>query len=99
MLLIDEAGRTAIPTLADHATTVVGRGISILSVVADMPIFPLQRQSINHMDSMLKSCGGYADITSERMIDHHNHPNARGDQTLFHDPGDAAVWIHRAAHL
>lgn len=29
MLLIDEAGRTAIPSLADHATTVVGRGISI----------------------------------------------------------------------
>ena len=29
MLLIDEAGRTAIPSLADHATTVVGRGISM----------------------------------------------------------------------
>jgi len=29
MLLIDEAGRTAIPSLADHATTVVGRGRSI----------------------------------------------------------------------
>ena len=27
LLLIDEAGRTAIPALADHATTVVGRGI------------------------------------------------------------------------
>jgi type IV secretion system protein VirD4 len=29
LLLIDEAGRTGIPTLADHATTVVGRGISL----------------------------------------------------------------------
>ena len=29
LLLIDEAGRTAIPSLADHATTVVGRGISM----------------------------------------------------------------------
>ena len=29
LLLLDEAGRTAIPTLADHATTVVGRGISL----------------------------------------------------------------------
>jgi type IV secretory pathway TraG/TraD family ATPase VirD4 len=29
MLLIDEAGQTAIPSLADHATSVVGRGISI----------------------------------------------------------------------
>jgi type IV secretion system protein VirD4 len=29
LLLIDEAGRTAIPSLADQATTVVGRGISM----------------------------------------------------------------------
>src|ERR1700687_3611693 len=29
LLLIDEAGRTAIPALADQATTVVGRGISL----------------------------------------------------------------------
>ena len=28
LLLVDEAGRTAIPSLADHATTVVGRRIS-----------------------------------------------------------------------
>src|SRR5207253_9334860 len=29
LLLVDEAGRTAIPTLADHATTVIGRSISL----------------------------------------------------------------------
>ncbi len=29
LLLVDEAGRTAIPSLADHATTVVGRGVSL----------------------------------------------------------------------
>ena len=29
LLLVDEAGRTAIPMLADQATTVVGRGISL----------------------------------------------------------------------
>jgi type IV secretory pathway TraG/TraD family ATPase VirD4 len=29
LLLLDEAGRTAIPSLADHATTVVGWGISL----------------------------------------------------------------------
>jgi type IV secretion system protein VirD4 len=29
LMLIDEAGRTAIPSLADHCTTVVGRGISL----------------------------------------------------------------------
>jgi type IV secretion system protein VirD4 len=29
LLLLDEAGRTAIPSLAEHATTVVGRGVSL----------------------------------------------------------------------
>jgi type IV secretion system protein VirD4 len=29
LLLADEAGRTAIPSLSDHATTVVGRGITL----------------------------------------------------------------------
>src|SRR6266704_6842182 len=37
MLLVDEAGRTAIPSLADHATTVVGRGISIWLAVQSLP--------------------------------------------------------------
>src|SRR6266704_1129947 len=37
LLLIDEAGRTAIPSLADHATTVVGRGISIWLAVQSLP--------------------------------------------------------------
>lgn len=36
MLLIDEAGRTALPSLADHATTVVGRGISIWLAVQSL---------------------------------------------------------------
>src|SRR3989440_3576081 len=36
MLLIDEAGRTAIPSLADHATTVVARGISIWLAVQSL---------------------------------------------------------------
>jgi type IV secretion system protein VirD4 len=36
MLLIDEAGRTAIPSLADHTTTVVGRGISIWLAVQSL---------------------------------------------------------------
>jgi len=36
MLLIDEAGRTAIPSLADHATTVVGRGISLWLAVQSL---------------------------------------------------------------
>jgi type IV secretion system protein VirD4 len=36
LLLIDEAGRTAIPSLADHATTVVGRGIYIWLAVQSL---------------------------------------------------------------
>jgi type IV secretion system protein VirD4 len=36
LMLIDEAGRTAIPTLADHATTVVGRGISLWVAVQSL---------------------------------------------------------------
>jgi type IV secretion system protein VirD4 len=36
LLLIDEAGRTAIPSLADHATTVVGRGISLWIAIQDL---------------------------------------------------------------
>lgn len=36
LLLIDEAGRTAIPSLADQATTVVGRGISMWVAVQSL---------------------------------------------------------------
>src|SRR5204862_395780 len=36
LLLIDEAGRTAIPSLADHATTVVGRGIQMWIAVQSL---------------------------------------------------------------
>ena len=36
LLLIDEAGRTAIPMLADQATTVVGRGISLWIAVQSL---------------------------------------------------------------
>lgn len=36
LLLVDEAGRTAIPMLADQATTVVGRGISMWIAVQSL---------------------------------------------------------------
>jgi type IV secretion system protein VirD4 len=36
LLLIDEAGRSAIPSLADHATTVVGRGITLWIAVQSL---------------------------------------------------------------
>jgi len=38
LLLVDEAGRTAIPSLADHATTVVGRGISLWVAVQSLEL-------------------------------------------------------------
>jgi type IV secretion system protein VirD4 len=36
LLLLDEAGRTAIPSLAEHATTVVGRGIYLWVAVQSL---------------------------------------------------------------
>jgi type IV secretion system protein VirD4 len=36
LLLVDEAGRTSIPMLADHATTVVGRKISLWIAVQSL---------------------------------------------------------------
>jgi type IV secretion system protein VirD4 len=36
LLLVDEAGRTAIPSLAKHSTTVVGRGINICAMVQSL---------------------------------------------------------------
>jgi type IV secretion system protein VirD4 len=36
LLLVDEAGRTAIPSLSDHATTVVGRAISLWIAVQSL---------------------------------------------------------------
>ncbi len=36
LLLVDEAGRTAIPSLADHATTVAGRGITLALFVQSL---------------------------------------------------------------
>jgi type IV secretion system protein VirD4 len=36
LLLIDEAGRTAIPNLAEHATTVLSRGISLWIAIQDL---------------------------------------------------------------
>src|SRR6266853_1194370 len=36
LLLIDEAGRTAIPSLADQSTTVVGRGLTMWLAVQSL---------------------------------------------------------------
>jgi type IV secretion system protein VirD4 len=36
LLLIDEAGRTALPSLSDHSSTVVGRGITLWIAVQDL---------------------------------------------------------------
>ncbi len=36
LLLIDEAGRTGIPNLSDHASTVAGRGLSLWIAIQDL---------------------------------------------------------------
>jgi type IV secretion system protein VirD4 len=59
LLLIDEAGRTAIPSLADHATTVVGRGITLWIAVQDLnqldAVYGRQRAHVlrNNMETQL----------------------------------------------
>jgi type IV secretion system protein VirD4 len=59
LLLIDEAGRTAIPSLADHATTVVGWGISLWIAVQSLSqlnvVYGTQRATIlrDNMESRI----------------------------------------------
>jgi type IV secretion system protein VirD4 len=59
LLLIDEAGRTAIPSLADHATTVVGRGISLWIAIQDLnqldAVYGRERAHVlrNNMESQI----------------------------------------------
>jgi type IV secretion system protein VirD4 len=59
LLLIDEAGRTAIPSLADHATTVVGRGITLWIAVQSLAqldvVYGKDRATVlrDNMDSQL----------------------------------------------
>jgi type IV secretion system protein VirD4 len=59
LLLIDEAGRTAIPSLADHATTVRGRGISLWVAIQDLnqldAVYGRERAHVlrNNMESQI----------------------------------------------
>jgi type IV secretory pathway TraG/TraD family ATPase VirD4 len=59
LLLIDEAGRTAIPSLADHATTVVGRGITLWIAIQDLnqldAVYGTKRAHVlrNNMESQI----------------------------------------------
>jgi type IV secretion system protein VirD4 len=59
LLLIDEAGRTAIPSLVDHATTVVGRGITLWIAVQSLSqlnvVYGTHRATIlrDNMDSRI----------------------------------------------
>jgi len=59
LLLVDEAGRTAIPMLADSATTVVGRGISLWMAIQSLSqleaVYGKARAQIlrDNMDSQL----------------------------------------------
>jgi type IV secretion system protein VirD4 len=59
LLLIDEAGRTAIPSLSEHATTVVSRGISLWIAIQSLlqlnVVYGTQRATIlrDNMESRL----------------------------------------------
>ena len=62
LLLIDEAGRTAIPMLADQATTVVGRGIYLWVAV----------QSLSQLEAVYGSAR--AQVLKDNMETHLYYP-------------------------
>jgi type IV secretory pathway TraG/TraD family ATPase VirD4 len=59
LLLIEETGRTAIPSLADHSTTVVGRGVSLWIAV----------QSLSQLDAV------YGRVRRPGVERQHGEPN------------------------
>jgi len=62
LLLIDEAGRTAIPALSDHATTVVGRGIYLWVAV----------QSLSQLEAVYGKA--HAQVLKDNMETHLYYP-------------------------
>jgi hypothetical protein len=92
--LIDEAGRTAIPTLADHATTVVGRGISLWVAVQSLSqlnvVYGTQRATIlrGNMESRIfyrpndQDTAEYLERCLGRKSDYaHSHTIRDGEET------------------
>jgi type IV secretion system protein VirD4 len=94
LLLIDEAGRTAIPSLADHATTVVGRRISLWIAVQSLSqlnvVYGTHRATIlrDNMESRLfyrpndQETAEYLERCLGRKSDYaHSHTIREGEET------------------
>jgi type IV secretion system protein VirD4 len=94
LLLIDEAGRTAIPSLADHATTVVGRRISLWVAIQDLnqldAVYGKHRAHVlrNNMESTIyhrpndHDTGEYLERCLGRKSDYaHSHTMREGTET------------------
>jgi type IV secretion system protein VirD4 len=94
LLLLDEAGRTAIPNLADHATTVSGRGISLWVAIQDLnqldAVYGKARAHVlrNNMDSHIYYRPNDQDTAEylERCLGHksdyaHSHTLRDGEET------------------
>jgi type IV secretion system protein VirD4 len=94
LLLIDEAGRTAIPSLADHATTVVGRGVSMWIAIQDLnqldAVYGTKRAHVlrNNMESQIyyrpndQDTAEYLERCLGRKSDYaHSHTSREGEET------------------
>lgn len=94
LLLVDEAGRTAIPMLADHATTVVGRGISLWIAIQDLyqldAVYGKARAHVlrNNMDTQIyyrpsdQDTADYLEHSLGRRSDYaHSHTLREGAQS------------------
>jgi type IV secretion system protein VirD4 len=94
LLLIDEAGRTAIPSLADHATTVVGRGVSMWIAIQDLnqldAVYGKARAHVllNNMESQIyyrpndQDTAEYLERCLGRKSDYaHSHTMREGTET------------------
>ncbi len=84
LLLIDEAGRTAIPSLADHATTVVGRGIYLWVAV----------QSLSQLEAVYGRAK--AQVLKDNMETHLYYPpnDLFTAQHLEHWLGETSAYAH-----
>jgi type IV secretion system protein VirD4 len=94
LLLIDEAGRTAIPSLADRATTVVGRGISLWIAIQSLSqldvVYGKTRATVlrDNMESQLyyrpndQETAAYLERCLGRKSDFaHSHTIREGEET------------------
>jgi type IV secretory pathway TraG/TraD family ATPase VirD4 len=81
LLLADEAGRTAIPSLSDHATTVVGRGITLWIAIQSLSqldvVYGTKRAKVlrDNMESQI-----YYRPSNQETADYLEHSLGRGSE-------------------